>query len=378
MRTVAVYSDADRAAPHVREADDSRPARTRRPPASRTCASTRSSQAAKDTGAGLVHPGYGFLSENTDFARACRGGRHRVRRADRRADRPRSARSTPPASWPPRPGCRCSPAPGCSPRVDDAVAEAERIGLPVMLKATGGGGGIGMQACAHPRRGPRGLRERRPPREPRTSGRPASSSSGCVRPARHVEVQLFGDGEGRVAVIGDRDCSLQRRNQKVIEEAPAPALPEHVRAELHASARRLAESVGYRSAGTVEFVYDPVREEASFLEVNTRLQVEHPVTEEVLRRRPRRAHAPAGPRRCRRHRPATCSTARWTPNGHAVEARVYAEDPAKGSLPSSGLVTQAVFPARRRHPARAPASASTAGSRPAPRCRRSTTRCSPR
>ena len=165
-----------------------------------------------------------------------------------------------------------------------------------------------------------------------------------VRPARHVEVQVFGDGEGRVAVIGDRDCSLQRRNQKVVEEAPAPALPEHVRDLLHDSARELAASVRYRSAGTVEFVYDPLRQEASFLEVNTRLQVEHPVTEEVLRRRPGRADAAPGPRR--RGRPArrASSTRRGSRTAYAVEARVYAEDPAKDSLPSSGLVTRAVFP----------------------------------
>ncbi|MCU1527385.1 MAG: uahA, partial [Frondihabitans sp.] len=171
-----------------------------------------------------------------------------------------------------------------------------------------------------------------------------------VRPARHVEVQLFGDGEGRVAVFGDRDCSLQRRNQKVIEEAPAPALPDQVRALLHSSARTLAESVGYRSAGTVEFVYDPIREEASFLEVNTRLQVEHPVTEEVygvdlvgLMLRLARDGAVGIEARLFSD-PAIA-------RGHAVEARVYAEDPAKGSLPSSGLVTQAALPGQGGAPA---------------------------
>ena len=210
-----------------------------------------------------------------------------------------------------------------------------------MLKATGGGGGIGMAACATPA-------------EVRDAfdrvSRLASANFGAggvflerlVRPARHVEVQLFGDGAGRVAVFGDRDCSLQRRHQKVIEEAPAPNLPEHVRTLLHESARALLAGVGYRSAGTVEFVYDPARAEASFLEVNTRLQVEHPVTEEVfgvdlvaLMLRLARDGAPGlddavfGP-----HEPA----------GHAVEARVYAEDPGRGGVPSSGLVTAAVFP----------------------------------
>ncbi|MGU3409467.1 urea carboxylase [Microbacterium sp. M1A1_1b] len=341
MRTVAVFSDADRAAPHVREADVA----VRLGPAPARESYLRIDavvQAALDTGAGLVHPGYGFLSENTDFASACEaagirfvgptaeqivafGAKHTARELAAAAGVPMLAGT------------------GLLASADDAVAAAERIGLPVMLKATGGGGGIGMQACAT-------LDE---VREAYASvERTAAAAFGAagiflerlVRPARHVEVQLFGDGQGRVAVIGDRDCSLQRRNQKVIEEAPAPALPEHVREALHSSARRLAASIGYRSAGTVEFVYDPVREEASFLEVNTRLQVEHPVTEQVygvdlvalMLRLARDGASGIDP---------DVFARTWTPTGHAVEARVYAEDPAKGSLPSSGLVTQAVFPA---------------------------------
>ena len=149
-----------------------------------------------------------------------------------------------------------------------------------MLKATGGGGGIGMQVC-------RDAAELRSAfdRVSRLAARSFGSAGVFVErfvdDARHVEVQIFGDGAGRVVSLGDRDCSLQRRNQKVIEEAPAPALPDAVRAQLHSSSRALAASVAYRSAGTVEFVYDPRREEASFLEVNARLQVEHPVTEAV-------------------------------------------------------------------------------------------------
>ncbi len=153
-----------------------------------------------------------------------------------------------------------------------------------------------------------------------------------MRPARHVEVQVFGDGTGQVVVLGDRDCSLQRRNQKVIEEAPAPGLPPSLRRQLHDAARDLAASVAYRSAGTVEFVYDPARQEASFLEVNARLQVEHPVTEEVyrvdlveqmLRLAGQGADGVAG-----------FMAARHVPRGHAVEARVYAEDPNHGGRPS--------------------------------------------
>ncbi|MCW2765249.1 MAG: uahA [Nocardioides sp.] len=340
LRTVAVYSDADRAAPHVREADVA----VRLGPAPARDSYLRVDailEAAAATGAGAVHPGYGFLSESAGFARTvedaglafvgptpdqieCFGTKHTARELAEKAGVPMLAGT------------------GLLADADEAVAEAERIGLPVMLKATGGGGGIGMQAC-------------RTTHEVRTAyervGRQAQASFGSagvflerlVRPARHVEVQLFGDGAGRVTAIGDRDCSLQRRNQKVVEEAPAPALPDAVRAAIQHTARELARSVDYRSAGTVEFVYDPIREEASFLEVNTRLQVEHPVTElvhgvdlvELMLRLARDGAGGVDPSLFERV---------WTPSGSAVEARVYAEDPAKESAPSSGLVTYAAFP----------------------------------
>ena len=340
LRTVAVFSEADRAAPHVREADSAvllGPA----PARDSYLRIDRLLEAAASAGAGAIHPGYGFLSESTDFARAVEaagmafvgptpdqidsfGSKHTARELAEKAGVPMLAGT------------------GLLASAEEAAAEAERVGLPVMLKATGGGGGIGMQACETAD----DVREayHRVVRQAEASfGSAGVFLERLVRPARHVEVQLFGDGLGRVAVIGDRDCSLQRRNQKVIEEAPAPALPDHVRAAMHSSARLLAESVAYRSAGTVEFVYDPVREEASFLEVNTRLQVEHPVTElaygvdlvELMLRLARDGAEGIDP---------DLFTRTWTPSGSAVEARVYAEDPAKGSAPSSGLVTRAVFP----------------------------------
>ena len=160
-----------------------------------------------------------------------------------------------------------------------------------------------------------------------------------------MEVQVFGDGTGQVAVLGDRDCSLQRRNQKVIEEAPAPGLPPSLRRQLHEAARDLAASVAYRSAGTVEFVYDPARQEASFLEVNARLQVEHPVTEEVYRVdlvEQMLRLAGQGPDGV-----AEFMASRHVPRGHAVEARVYAEDPNHGGRPSPGLVTAVTWPPSR-------------------------------
>jgi urea carboxylase len=339
MKSVAVYSDADRAAPHVREADVA----VRLGPAPARESYLRGDAivaAAIASGAGLIHPGYGFLSENLDFARAvdAAGLRFVGPTPDQIAafGEKHTARALAAAA-----GVPMLAGTGLLASADEAVAAAEAIGLPVMVKATGGGGGIGMQACAT-------LDEVREAFARVALLAQANFGSAgvflerLVRPARHVEVQLFGDGEGRVTVIGDRDCSLQRRNQKVIEEAPAPALPAHVREQLHTSARELAASVSYRSAGTVEFIYDPVREVASFLEVNTRLQVEHPVTEMVydvdlvaLMLRLARDGADG----------VSDALARaWTPDGSAVEARVYAEDPAKESLPSSGLVTRAVFP----------------------------------
>ncbi|QOV40760.1 urea carboxylase [Streptomyces ferrugineus] len=338
LATVAVFSDADRAAPHVREADHA----VRLGPAPARDSYLRGDaiiEAALDTGAGIIHPGYGFLSENAAFARAVEESG--LRFAGPTADQitafgaKHTARALAEAA-----GVPLLAGTGLLTSAEEAVTAAESIGLPVMVKATGGGGGIGMQACVTADE----VRE--------AFGRVAAlaesnfGSAGLflerlVRPARHVEVQVFGDGTGRIAVIGDRDCSLQRRNQKVVEEAPAPDLPDRVRALLHHSSRQLLASVGYRGAGTVEFVYDPAREEASFLEVNTRLQVEHPVTEEAygvdlvelmlaLARDGRVDDA--------------VFEREWTPTGHAVQARVYAEDPGKDCLPSSGLITRAVFP----------------------------------
>jgi urea carboxylase len=340
LRTVAVFSEADRAAPHVREADEavclgSAPARDSYLRGDLIIA------AALRTGAGLLHPGYGFLSESAAFAREVEaagirfvgptpdqisafGEKHSARRLAENAGVPMLAGS----------GLLSGP--------DEAAEEAARIGLPVMVKATGGGGGIGMTACSS--EADVRVAFERVARLAQTSfGTAGVFLERLVRPARHVEVQVFGDGQGQVAVLGDRDCSLQRRNQKVIEEAPAPALPEHVRTVLHDSARQLAKSVSYRSAGTVEFVYDPLREQVSFLEMNTRLQVEHAVTEQVmgidiveLMLRLAGDGVAALPDELFRKCPA--------PKAYAVEARVYAEDPAKDSMPSSGLVTRAVLP----------------------------------
>ncbi len=339
LKTVAVYSDADAAAPHVRLADVA----VRLGPAPAVESYLRADlvlQAAAETGAGAIHPGYGFLSENASFAGHVEaaglafvgptpahlsvfGDKHQARQAALAADVP------------------LVPGSGLLATVDDALAAAEVVGYPVMLKAVGGGGGIGMQACA----GPAELVDAYEKVQ-----RVASASFGSsgvflerfVARARHLEVQVFGDGAGRVVSLGDRDCSLQRRNQKVVEEAPAPALPDDVRARLHESARALTASVGYRSAGTVEYVYDVDRGEASFLEVNTRLQVEHPVTELVTRVDlvEWMLRLAQGDTTFLDDVPASGPPVR----GHAVEVRVYAEDPRKDYRPSAGLLTEVVYP----------------------------------
>ncbi|MFD9501859.1 5-oxoprolinase/urea amidolyase family protein [Streptomyces sp. NPDC060035] len=335
LRTVAVFSDADRSAPHVRLADES--VRLGPAPAKESYLDADLVlKAAKDTGAGAIHPGYGFLSEDAEFARRCEdagivfvgptagqlelfGAKHTARAAAEQA------------------GVPLAPGTGLLPDLPTALTAADRIGYPVMLKATGGGGGIGMSAC-------RSGEELADAWERVQRVAAASFSSAgvflerLVEHARHVEVQVFGDGRGRVVTFGDRDCSLQRRNQKVLEEAPAPGLPDAVRSRLASSARELCASVGYRSAGTVEFVYDAAREEAYFLEVNTRLQVEHPVTEEIFG-----VDLVAWMLRLAQGETDVVQEPS-APRGHAVEARVYAEDPTRDHRPGAGLLTRVVFP----------------------------------
>ncbi|MCD2112262.1 urea carboxylase [Rhodococcus rhodochrous] len=343
LKTVAVYSDADAAAAHVELADIA----VRLGPAPAAESYLRADlvvEAALATGAGAIHPGYGFLSENAEFAAACEaagiafvgptpdqlrvfGDKHTAREAARAV------------------GAPLVPGSGLLDSLDDALAAAEDIGYPVMLKAVGGGGGIGMQAC-HSADDLRGAYER--------VIRLATanfSSSGVflerfVPRARHVEVQVFGDGHGRTISLGTRDCSLQRRNQKVVEEAPAPNLPDHIVEQMLSCSRALASSVRYRSAGTVEFVYDVDRGEVSFLEMNTRLQVEHPVTEEVTG-----VDLVEWMLRLAR---GDDSMLDGVPDSgpeitaHAVEARVYAEDPGRDHRPSAGLLTHVEFPAHTR------------------------------
>ncbi|GAA2514729.1 urea carboxylase [Winogradskya humida] len=336
LRTVAVFSEADRGAAHTRLADEAVLIGPAAPSAS-YLSIPAVLDAARRTGADAVHPGYGFLSEDAAFAEAVEaaglafagptpdqlrvfGQKHTARAAALAA------------------GVPVFPGTGLLASADDAVEQVAAIGYPVMLKATGGGGGIGMTVCRDEAE-LRAAYERVTRLAAQSFGSSGVFAERYVEHARHIEVQVFGDGTGAVVSLGDRDCSLQRRHQKVVEEAPAPGLPAELRERLHAAARDLAASVSYRSAGTVEFVYDPAREQASFLEVNARLQVEHPVTEAVTG-----VDLVAWMLRLAGGETGFVTAGSLPVRGHAIEARVYAEDPAAGFQPSAGRLTGVRLP----------------------------------
>jgi urea carboxylase len=336
IQSVAVYSAADKHSLHVLQADEAvliGPA----PAAQSYLQQDTLLRVARQCGAQAIHPGYGFLSENAAFAEACAaagvvfigptpqqmrefGLKHTARALAQQA------------------GVPMLPGSGLLSDLSQAVIEAQRIGYPLMLKSTAGGGGIGMQLC----RVEADLRDAYHSVERLAKNN--FSQGGLfiekyVERARHIEVQIFGDGRGQVVALGERDCSLQRRNQKVVEETPAPGLSDAVRAHLLDSAVQLARSVNYQSAGTVEFVYDLDSNEFYFLEVNTRLQVEHGVTEEVTG-----VDLVEWMIRIAAGESAALPSYRHAPQGHAIQVRLYAEDPARNFRPSSGLLTQVQLP----------------------------------
>jgi urea carboxylase len=336
IASVAVYSEADAHAAHVRLAGEAicvGPAQA----AQSYLQIEKILAAAKETGAQAIHPGYGFLSENALFAGACESAGIAfigpTAQNMRDFGLKHTARALAIES-----GVPVSPGTDLLETVEEAREAAGRIGYPVMIKSTAGGGGIGMQMAANDSE--LGEKFESVQRLAKSNFKAAGLFlEKYIASARHVEVQIFGDGEGTVAVIGERDCSAQRRNQKVIEETPAPGLPDAVRERLHECARRLGQIANYRSAGTCEFMYDADTGEFYFLEVNTRLQVEHCVTEEVsgLDLVEWMVRLAAGEK-------LPLAEYRHTPNGHAIEARVYAEDASKNFQPSCGLLTEVSFP----------------------------------
>jgi len=336
ITSVAVYSDADRHAPHVREAD--RAVRLGPAPVADSYLNIEAVLAAcRETGAQAVHPGYGFLSENVAFAErlAAEGIAFIGPRPDhlRRFGLKHEARAAAEAA-----GVPLVPGSGLLDSLEAATAAAADIGYPVMLKSTAGGGGIGLRLCRD---------AAQLATEYEVVRRLGASNFGddgvfletYVETARHIEVQIFGDGRGGVVALGERDCSLQRRNQKVVEETPAPTLPDTVRQALHAAAVALGRAVAYESAGTVEFIYDADSGRFFFLEVNTRLQVEHGVTEAVygvdlVAWMVRQAAGDMPP----------LDTLTLAPHGAAIEVRINAEDPVRDYRPGSGTLTRVAFP----------------------------------
>jgi urea carboxylase len=340
IASVGVYSDADRHSLHARQAGEA-VAIGPSPAAESYLKADAIIDAALRTGAEAIHPGYGFLSENPDFAEACEaagivfigprpvhmrafGLKHRARELALQSDVP------------------VAPGSGLIRDVEHAEREAARIGYPLMIKSTAGGGGIGLQLV-------NALRDLAPMYERvERLARNNFKNAGIfleknVARGRHIEVQIFGDGKGEVIALGERDCSAQRRNQKVVEETPAPNLPGATRAALWETACRLGQSVSYESAGTVEYLYDTVSGEFYFLEVNTRLQVEHGVTEEatgvdLVEWMVRQAAGEMGP----------LDQASIKPKGASIQVRLYAEDPGRDFRPSSGLLTYVAWPQEAR------------------------------
>jgi urea carboxylase len=341
IKSVAVYSQADSGARHVLDADEAvciGPA-----PASESYLNAdKILQVALKVGAEAIHPGYGFLSENADFAEACESAGIAFIGPTPLQMREFGLKHTARALAE-KNGVPLLPGTGLLSDVSEARLQAEKIGYPVMLKSTAGGGGIGMQliwsadefdsAFASVQR----------------LSRANFKETGLylekyVQAARHIEVQIFGNGLGKVIALGERDCSVQRRNQKVIEETPAPHLTEQVRQALCATAIKLGSALHYRSAGTVEFVYDNASGQFYFLEVNTRLQVEHGVTELVTG-----VDLVEWMIRIAAGESETLDAYQHQPKGHAIQVRLYAEDPNKNFQPASGVLTEVKFSAAARN-----------------------------
>jgi acetyl-CoA carboxylase biotin carboxylase subunit len=341
IETVAVYSDVDRLAPHVQMADYAvhiGPA----PAAQSYLVIDKILDACKQTGADAVHPGYGFLSENEDFAEACIAAGITFigpsAEAMRKMGSKTEARKTVSAAGTPVVPGDNGPEGNGFPTTESALASAKRIGYPVMLKAAAGGGGKGMRLVASEKDLPGALEG---------AQREATAAFGdgtvylekAIERPRHIEIQVFGDTHGNLVHLGERDCSIQRRHQKVIEEAPSPVVSAEVRAKMGAAAVAAARAVKYVGAGTCEFLMG-ADGGFYFLEMNTRLQVEHPVTEliygldlvawqlDVAEGKPL---------------PLTQAELDARRRGHAVECRVYAEDPVK-FLPSPGKITHLRVP----------------------------------
>jgi len=329
VRSVAVYSEADRGAAFVHAADEAveiGPA----PSAQSYLVGDRILDAARQTRAQAIHPGYGFLSENQAFARACQDAGivfigpppdAMAAMGEKVAARSRMRDS----------GVPVVPGTDALHDVEDAVTSAAEIGYPVLIKASAGGGGIGMRV-ARDESELRASVDTARSTAARAFGNDTIFLERYVDDPRHIEIQVMADTHGNVVHVGERECSVQRRHQKIIEEAPSPVIDSTQRARMGEAAVTAARAVGYVNAGTVEFIYS--RGEFFFLEMNTRLQVEHPVTELVYD-----VDLVIEQLRVAAGEPLSFTQADVVPRGHAIECRVNAENYAKGFLPSPGQVT---------------------------------------
>ena len=331
VQTVAVYSEADRESLHVRFADDDV---CIGPPPSRSSYLRIPNiiAAAEITGADAIHPGYGFLAENAEFSDICKASNitfigptgDQIRQMGDKATARRLAQET---GVPTVPGTA-----GTIEDVDEAMAAATEIGFPVIIKATAGGGGKGMRIATDVEQFPQlfGLAQ---------NEALAAFGNGSVyvekyleRP-RHIEIQVMGDNHGKVVHMGERDCSVQRRHQKLIEESPSPVMTDELRSRMGKAAVALASNIGYSGAGTIEFLVDP-QGDFYFMEMNTRIQVEHPVTEmvtsfDIVKEQIRVASG----------EPVSFQGDGRRLRGHAIECRINAEDPYRNFQPSPGLIT---------------------------------------
>jgi acetyl-CoA carboxylase, biotin carboxylase subunit len=331
VQTVAVYSEADRESLHVRFADDDV---CIGPPPGRSSYLKIPNiiAAAEITGADAIHPGYGFLAENAEFADICKASNitfigptgDQIRQMGDKATARRLAQE---AQVPTVPGT-----PGTIEDVDAAMAAAGEIGFPVIIKATAGGGGKGMRIAHDADQFPQlfGLAQNE---ALAAFGNGAVYIEKYLEHPRHVEIQVMGDNHGKVVHMGERDCSVQRRHQKLIEESPSPALNDELRARMGQAAVSLASNIGYSGAGTIEFLLDP-QGNFYFMEMNTRIQVEHPVTEmvtsfDVVKEQIRVASG----------EPVSFQGDGRRLRGHAIECRINAEDPYRNFQPSPGLIT---------------------------------------
>lgn len=340
IRTVAVYSQADEHALHVQMAENA--ICIGPPPASESYLKIANIiSAAEVADVDAIHPGYGFLSENAHFAEVCESCKiafigptpDNIRAM---GDKAAARRTMKKAGVPVTPGSD-----GVVTSQDEALQVARRIGYPVVIKAVAGGGGKGMRVARNDVSLVQSFMTASAEAE-RAFGNAAVYLERYVENARHIEVQILADQHGNVIHLGERDCSIQRRHQKVIEEAPSPALTADVRKRIHRAAVRAAEYVKYRGAGTIEFLFDPDTDEFYFMEMNTRIQVEHPITEEItgvdLIKEQIRIAA---------QEKLSIGQRDIEPKGHAIEFRVNAEDPYRNFAPGPGAIEFVHFPGGR-------------------------------